>query len=183
MRTGTPLWQARHQLIGDHMPSELRSWLFEPGSLTRRLRGLCPDHFSLTLLGSERARPLHDERRTLGLATGRSALIRQVYLRCRERYLVFARSVIPAASLRGANRRLAWLGERPLAGVLFGPVAAERGVLEVACLTVGHPLYTLATRQADSHPPVLWARRSLFYPGRKPVLVTEVFFPELADLV
>ena len=119
----------------------------------------------------------------LGLTAGRAALVRQVYLVCRERCVVFARSVIPLASLKGPNRRLACLGERPLAAVLFGPVAAGRGVLEVARLTESHPLYALATRHVAPHPSVLWARRSLFYPARRPVLVTEVFFPEVADLV
>jgi len=165
------------------MAPGLRSWLFEKGSLTRRLVADCGGRFSLRLVGSALGPPLPDERRALKLPVGRSALVRQVYLLCDGRPLIFARSVFPLRSLRGKNRRLTRLGSRPLAGLLFGHRPAGRDPLEVAALSPGHPLHALACQDlAPSPMGTLWARRSVFYPARKPVLVTEVFFPEIAWL-
>jgi chorismate--pyruvate lyase len=161
----------------------LRSWLFEAGSLTRRLARNCGERFSLRLVSSAWGPPLPDERQALRLAAGRAALVRQVYLLCDGRPLVFARSVIPPRSLLGKNRRLTRLGSRPLAGLLFGHRPVDRDVLEVAALSPGHPLHALACHDLGPRPAgTLWARRSVFYPARKPVLVTEVFLPDIAGL-
>jgi chorismate--pyruvate lyase len=178
----TPRWQSRRQLVGLHIPLYLRPWLFEEGSLTRRLVGHCADRFTLELLSSRWARPLPDEHRALGLGSGRTALVRQVYLRCGALPLVFARSVVPPRSLHGGNQRLARLGARPLAAVLFSPVRVGRGPIEVAPLSRADRLHGLATRDRVAEVPALWARRSLFFPAGRPVLVTEVFLPGLASL-
>jgi chorismate--pyruvate lyase len=181
MRTPAPRWQLRRQLVGIHVPVDLRDWLFATDSLTRRLRAHCGPHFALQLVSARWSRPLADERGALHLPGARTALVRQVYLLCDGRPLVFARSVIPPGTLKGGNQRLARLGARPLAGVLFGASRVPRGRLEIARLQYGHTLYALATRGRGSPPPVLWARRSLFFPAHKPLLVTEVFFPELGS--
>lgn len=180
MRARTPRWQRRRQLVGLHVPEALRGWLFEQGSLTDRVRRFCPEGFVLELLRSTWDRPLPDERQALDLPAARNALVREVYLCCGPRPVVFARSVIPSRSLRGANQRLARLGARPLAAILFGPGTSGRRSLEVAALDRVHPLHAMATRGEPAG--VLWARRSLFFPARKPILVTEVFLAEVATL-
>jgi len=182
MRTRTPRWQSLRQLVGLHIPLYLQPWLREEGSLTRRLVAHCHDRFSLELLGSSWGRPFADEHRALGLPSGRTALIREVYLRCGTRPVVFARSVFPPRSLHGGNQRLARLRTRPLTSVLFAPRRASRGSLEVASLTPSDALHVLATRGLVRGAPALWARRSLFFPAGKPVLVTEVFLPAMASL-
>jgi chorismate--pyruvate lyase len=180
MLTRAPRWQPRRQLWGGRVPPPLRSWLLEDGSLTRRLRAICGSTFGLELLSSTWGRPLPDECRLLALPCGGRALVRQVRLLCSGRPVVYARSVIPGPSLVGTNRRLARLGRRPLAEVLFAPGAAGRGPLEIAELAPGHPLYTMAGGAGEGGS--LWARRSLFFPARKALLVTEVFLPAVAGL-
>ena len=183
MRARAPRWQSRRQAVDSPLPSGLQDWLFEKGSLTRRLVERCGERFALRLLGSSRGPVLPDERRALALPSGCVALVRQVYLLCGNRPLVFARSVIPPGSLGGPNGRLARLGSRPLAVLLFGPVPAARGTIEVAPVGPGQALYEAAARGLGCPPAApLWARRSLFYPRGKPVLVTEVFLPGVAEL-
>jgi chorismate--pyruvate lyase len=177
MPTRTPRWQPPRALAGLHVPEGLRSWLFEEGSLTRRLRAHCPKGFDIQVVSSAWGRALPDERRVLDLPAGRTVLVRQVYLRCGLRPLVYARTVIPPRSLHGANQRLARLGPTPLSAVLFGPGTTGRRRLEVARLGPEHVLYHLAGPSVA--PGVLWARRSIFLPAGRPVLVTEVFLPAL----
>ena len=183
MRARAPRWQSRRQAVGSPFPPGLPDWLFEEGSLTRRLVARCGQRFSLRLVSSSRGPALPDERRALALPLGCAALVRQVYLLCGDRPLVFARSVMPPGSLRGPNGRLARLGSRPLAVLLIGPVPAARGAIEVAPVGPGQALFEAAGRGLECAPAApLWARRSIFYPRGKPVLVTEVFLPGVAEL-
>jgi chorismate--pyruvate lyase len=45
-----------------------------------------------------------------------------------------------------------------------------------------HPLWKRAARLVGDELPTLWARRSLFTRRGRPLLVTEVFLPNLRDM-
>lgn len=152
-------------------------WLGEPRSLTRRLRRHCGADFSLRLLALYRARPEEHEWRRLGGRHGRIGLIREVALRCAGRPLVYARTVIPLATLHGPYRRLRRLGDRPLADVLFTVRGITRERMEYALLHPGQALHDRAAGVLGVAAEGLWARRSLFLLQRRPLLVTEVFAP------
>lgn len=164
-----------------HLPQELRHWLTAGDSLTRRLRLRCPEYFHVNLVSQDWERPLPEESAALDLGPGEFALVRQVYLLCGDRRLVFARSIIPRRCLRGHNRRLATLGTRPLADILFARPDVERAEMQVCALTPAATLFRLATKDLVPSPAVLWGRRSLFLLRRKPLLVSEFFLPEIAD--
>lgn len=157
----------------------MQDWLFETGSLTRRLRRHCDGGFRLRLQSLRHARPRNDEAMILELPPGQRALLREVYLLCGERIAVYARSVIPLDTLRGATARLAHLGPRPLADVLFANRKMQRGPMQFALLTQGHALHGPAGRGFGTAVP-LWARRTVFSAGSKRLLVAEVFAPWLS---
>lgn len=161
------------------MPPGLRRWLQEQRSLTRRLERHCQTRFRLRLLGQSRRRPLLDEREALDMRRGRVGLIRRVQLLCGEEPMVFARSVIPLGTLTGANGRLARLGTRPLADILFAGQVMQRLDMAFALLRTGESLHQQAADALSSGDGDLWARRSLFLLNRRPLLVTEVFSPEI----
>lgn len=164
------------------VPQGLRGWLCEEDSLTRRLRDECTHPFTLELVSQGWEHPLPDERRALRLATGRTSLVRQVRLLCGHRAVVFARSVIPVHTLKGAPRRLSRLGTRPLADILFSDKRILRGEMEFALLTPETPLFRLAAGALETEGEGLWGRRSLFrIAARKRLLVSEVFLPGIAD--
>jgi chorismate--pyruvate lyase len=124
--------------------------------------------------------PYLSEAGLLGLVPRQLALVRQVVLFCRGDAWVFARSILPAATLTGRQRCLDRLGERPLGAVLFTEPGACRGPVEFARLLPGGKLFTEATRVLADQPACLWGRRTLFYLQGKPLLVNEFFLPPIA---
>jgi chorismate--pyruvate lyase len=169
-------WRPGSVPLANGPPDSLRPWLDEPGSLTRRLRALAGEAFGVELQHQDWQRPWPSEAVRLGASTRRFAWVREVQL-CRGRIpLIAARSVIPATSLRGPLRRLRRLGRQPLGHVLFGRYPVTRGVIDIAAVQPASPL---GRRLARGLAAPAWARRSVFRVAGRPLLVTEVFLPEL----
>lgn len=161
--------------------SRYRSWLVEPGSLTRRLQNACTD-FSVKLLSQGLHRPFRDESDYLGLPARQNAWLREVFLRCGGRDAVFAHSVVPMQSLASGWRHLRALGTRPLGAALFANPRIQRSAMTYCRLNARHALYASAVASERKPPSVLWARRSLFTLDSHPILVTEVFLPAILAL-
>jgi len=174
-----PVWRARRALFAHPVPPGLAPWLFDPGSLTRRLVARCKGTFRVRMLGQGWARPLLNEATRLGLPPQQVALIREVQLLCEGETWVYARTVIPHSTLRGGQRRLAHLGSRPLGAALFADPRLRREEVEVACMTRRHRLFHTAVQGLSVIPERIWGRRSVFFTGGKPLLVNEVFLPTL----
>jgi chorismate--pyruvate lyase len=155
--------------------------LREERSLTRQLQLTCGAGFRVHVLRQYRSRPQPSERRLLDMPPSQLALIREVELWCRDRPWVYARTVIPARSLRGKMRRLASLGERPLGAVLFADRHTTKGLVQGVRLSPGQALFGSAVADLLSLPSELWGRRTIFFYGGKPLLVNEVFLPALFE--
>ncbi len=120
-----------------------------------------------------------DEARALGLRLGAWAWIREGQLLGDVQPWVFARTLIPADTLRGRGRRLTRLGTRPLGEVLFTDPGVRRGPVAIARIAAGQRLHQRAFA-ADAEPSdPLWGRRSLFWIAERPLLVCEIFLPDL----
>jgi chorismate--pyruvate lyase len=158
-----------------------RQWLIDDGSLTSRLQ-LLSNTFAVKSLSQRNARPQIDEAVLLGLQPRRYALLREVYLYCENRPVVFAHSVLPHASLRGDWQKLGGLGARPLGAALFADPRVVRTPLSYCKLSSHHALFARATAVLEQMPGELWARRSVFLLKNWPILVTEVFLPEVLKL-
>lgn len=162
-------------LIRRHLPESLRDWLLDDSSLTRRLQQACSGRFHVELISLGWERPLLDEAQAMRVPPWQRALVRQVRLWCDEQPWVFARTVIPMSSLRGAQRRLAHLGSRPLGAFLFADPALQRSPMQVARICPGSRLLTAAAPSPDA----IWGRRSVFRLQGHPLLVSEFFLPAL----
>jgi chorismate--pyruvate lyase len=165
---------------GSRAPADrrLREWLSSPGSLTRRIQAVSAE-FRVQRLCQGAARPYPDETDRLGLRAGRFALVREVVLMGDGRPLVFGHSVARMRDLRGAWRSLRGLGSRPLAEALYGDPMIRREALEYSRLDERHPLYRRVRAALGPLPRLLWARRSLFRQRGAPLMVSEVFLPEV----
>ena len=172
-----PRWQGQRPAHG--LPAELARWLFDPGSLTRRLRQCCPNQFRVRVLWQGWSRPSRDEARALRLRLDAWAWTREVHLLCGDQAWVFARTLIPTATLRGRGRRLTQLGGRPLGEVLFTDPGVRRGPVEIARIVAGQRLHQRAFAGFAESPEALWGRRSLFHRDDQPLLVCEIFLPDL----
>ena len=169
-------WYWRHQLFNRSIPAHLSSWLFDASSLTARLISLCGKDFSVQVI-SQRWQTLDaEEARAMSLNNVRSALVRQVLLCCGDKPLVYARTVIPATTIKGAQRRFANMGSRPLGAMLFADRTMRREAVQVSLLAESHDANRYV--KADA---VVWGRRSVFRVSGKPILVSEYFLPELLE--
>lgn len=171
----SPVWHPVTPLLRRRLPMDVRDWVLWDGSLTAGVRGRCPSGFALRLLRQRWCLPHHDEARVLGMVSGRRALLREVALCCGDEPLIMARTVIPAASLRGRQRRLAGLGRKPLGEVLFRDHSVRRGDFAVGYMTLAQA-GVAAGRWRDI---AVHARRALFRIGGAPLLVSEFFLPGL----
>lgn len=159
------------------MSHQLKSWLDVPSSLTARLKHSCGPAFNVEVLAEGWERPTQEEQRRLELPRGRLAWVRTVMLRCGDEPWVFARTVMPLSSLRGAQRRLKHLGNRPLGSVLFARPDIRRGPLELREVAPDDAL--LRQWRVPTEGRRLWARRSILAVANRPLLVMEVFLPGL----
>ncbi|HSI23553.1 MAG TPA: chorismate lyase [Methylophilaceae bacterium] len=157
-----------------------RHWLVDDGSLTQRLRKHCRT-FSVERVRQRWARPLPDEVLLLRMRSHEKALLREVSLCCDGVQVVFAHSVLPRSSLRGAWHNLGRLGAKPLGAVLFANPEVIRTPLAFRKLLPHHALYTRAVEHLAERPACLWARRSVFMLHNAPILVTEVFLPGVLE--
>ncbi len=174
---GEPRWRPAAAMSRHRLPPGLAAWLLDSSSLTQRLQQSCSGEFRVRVLEQGWRRPLENERRSLGMRRGALAWVRQVHLLCDGRPWVFARTVIPAATLHGGQRRLARLGTRPLGAMLFADRSVRRSAMEIAAIAPGSPLHRTAL--GGRRRTQIWGRRSLFFFGARPLLVSEIFLPAL----
>lgn len=167
-------WYRRHQLLSYSISPELASWLFDTSSLTARLLNLCGNEFSVQVIAQKWQKIAAEERFAMSVPSVHSALVRRVLLCCGDTPLVYARTVIPATTIQGKNRRYANLGNRPLGAMLFADRTMKREAVEIALLPEDHFV------KQDLHigKPV-WGRRSVFRVSGKPLMVAEYFLPSL----
>lgn len=158
-----------------------KPWLHDHGSLTRRIQQHCK-LFSVQPLRSGLARVAHDEAALLGFNSSRFAFSREVFLCADGQPVVFAHSTCSLHHSNGAWRAMRGLGNRSLGTLLFTHPLVLRHPLHFKSLQSHHPLYTRAVRVLGYQPDRLWARRSLFSLHNAPLLVTEVFLPQILKL-
>ena len=167
----SPVWLEQSQLGA--LPDALTlDWLFDEGSLTRRLTAVSNDHFSVSPLFEGWQTLREDECRVLELPAGSLGWVREVYLLGHQVPWVFARSVASKSALEAGGLNMDALGTRSLGELLFSDQAFERGPLQVC----RYPRDWLPDADRTDN---LWARRSRFMRGSLSVLVAEVFLPNL----
>jgi len=162
---------------------KLQLWLIDNGSLTARLQQRF-NKFGVQPIAVKYTKPIQDEAVLLSQPNYTTALIREVLLMGNHQPVVFAHSVLPRASLRGAWNGLGRLGNKPLGETLFANPKVKRTSLSYKKLTPKNALYKHATRHftespIESKPNYLWARRSIFSLNCANIMVTEVFLPQL----
>ena len=170
---------SRYNWLKKPLPSaKFRHWLIDSCSLTARLKVLYPD-FAVRSVSIKFAKAFTDESVLLSLKANQHALIREVLLMGNNQPVVFAHSVLPRASLRGAWNGLGKLGNKPLGATLFANQIVKRTALSYKKLSPHHKLFKRATAHLSVKPTHLWARRSVFTLNCAKILVTEVFLEQL----
>jgi chorismate--pyruvate lyase len=167
-------WQPLRSLARHQRPNPvMQDWLGDSGSLTARLIAESEGNFHVEVIRQFIGIPELNERQVLGMKRPVRALIREVLLCGYGQPWVFARSLLPLASLTGELRHLRKQSDRPLGAFLFSQPQLTRSPIAVAQISRDHT-YVPDGLMGD-HP--LWGRRSVFYLRQKPLLVSEVFLP------
>lgn len=155
----------------------LQNWLTDNSSLTARLKRQY-SHFAVKPIAVKYAKSIQDEAALLHFPEHTTALIREVLLMGNNQPVVFAHSVLPRTSLRGAWHGLGKLGNKPLGATLFANPKVQRTALNYKKLSPNHVLYQRATSHLANKPNYLWARRSIFSLNCANIMVTEIFLPQ-----
>ncbi|PKG84947.1 chorismate--pyruvate lyase [Colwellia sp. 75C3] len=187
--TLTGQWQSENDENTSLLSEILKDWLLDEGSLTARLKSNC-ENFQVKVIG-EQQQLCSETEACNHIKAGEPILVREVILYCDNVPQVFARSLLPLASLTGKEQVLAHLGEQPLGQVLFNNPSLQRLQLELSIFPSDSSVAILATKlgakcsndNSSINVPVtpkevLWGRRSIFMLDNKPLMVAEVFLPD-----
>jgi chorismate--pyruvate lyase len=172
-----PLWLANQQGTRHKLPESVQSWAYESGSLTQRLRATYGNAVTVKILLQQWRVPFLTERKLLGLHEQRVCLIREVLLHANGKPLILARTILPAATIKVANRSLSKLGTRPLGEVIFSYPHLERITMDVTLIKPSHWTPTALTIAAIQQP--IWGRRTVYAIKHRQMLVSEFFLSEI----
>jgi chorismate--pyruvate lyase len=166
-----PRWQPLHYYRQSELPAVTRRWLLDEGSLTDHLVQTSGGQFQVERLFQGWQVPNPSERRLLRMRSRQVALIREVTLRCQGQPWVFARSIIPLATLQGPLGYLRKLQSQSLGSLLFRHSNLGRSPFELALLAPQHHYMPDHLRQDEA----AWGRRSRFSVDNHHLMVSEVF--------
>lgn len=170
-----PYWQVG---VPSSCTKAQRRWLTQGGSLTAHLRKLGNVEVCVTL--EDTGLPWFDERSKLVLPPTVPIWVREVTLNVNKIPYVYARSIMTLSASRYAWRGVRFLGNQPLADLLFRHSGVRRSAFESTCLTAKHPLYQCASLSIGRRlPDFMLSRRSVFQKGNDPLLIVECMLPAL----
>ncbi len=146
--------------------------------MTARIGAVAGTAIDVEVLRQARG-PLHeDERGFFDAAT--EGVVREVCLKSADQPLLVARTVFTSRRLE-AHPTIVRLGNHALGSLLFADGPPRYSVREYVRIREGAPLWPLVRQCHATCPGPYWARRTLFELFDAPLLVTEIFLPELLD--
>ena len=172
-------WQALTEDKINDCPDILKQCLTEPDSLTHLLNQYCAGGIELKLNHQDWQSAAGEESELLEMQQGETAFVREIQLNCQEKPWVFARSVIPQQTYNLRQAEFSSLGLKPLGEVLFSDQTIQRKGIEICRITAESIFSRLSCDDSLNGIDMLWCRRSVFLIEQHPLLVSEVFLPEL----
>jgi chorismate--pyruvate lyase len=178
--TQEPHWKKKHPGIKQSLPADVHSWVYEKGSLTRRLRNYYGSSFTVEILFHRWKPAFLSECELLKLPHQQFNLIREVLLHADGKPLILARTILPEQTIKIAKRNLSHLGNRPLGEVIFSYPKLDRSELNTSCVTQN--IWTQALKEKVPINQDIWGRRTVYAIQKRPMLVSEFFMPGALEL-
>lgn len=147
-------------------------------SLTAKLKTLCPS-LQVVVLSEEFEAPLASEAMRLGLNPKNEAWVRCVLLKCESQNWIYARTIIPHLDNHNPWQELQKLGNKPLGEILFEMPSIQRTEFEFSKDKLAIWPHLMEHLPAGNDLQEGFARRSVFSQDQAPLLLTEVYLPEL----
>jgi chorismate lyase len=162
-------------------PRKWQPWLSGTGSLTQKIEKVIGQKLEVQVLRDFPQSLNSDESRYFHFRI-RRCRVREVFLCANNVPLVIAHSVIPTLSSSGSNHAILRLGKKPLGAVLFANSrkhSKHKSPRDIARLDKSSALWKKCAGYYPGLVSPLWARRTLYYLKGHPILVNEIFLPEL----
>lgn len=173
-------WQNKETALLDISNIATHDFLFHEDSLTRFIQQRYEGEFSMELISESLHLALPDETQFLSLQRDEITFIRKSRLKCGDRAVVYARTIMPQKTIEGENQWLTTLGTKPLGDILFNDETTYRSDMRYAKIPVDCELHEEATKNLNITSE-LWGRQSLFYTKEQPLLITEIFLPAILE--
>ncbi len=170
-----PDWKPSYPGIRHRLPEDVKSWVQEAGSLTRRLRCYYGNSFSVKILFHHWKPAYLSECRLLHLPHQQYNLVREVMLHANGKPLILARTILPEKTIKIAKRNLSHLGTRPLGEVIFSYPSLERLQLDICRVKTSD--WSAELKNQIKTPSPVWGRRTVYAIQKQPLLVSEFFLP------
>ncbi len=175
-----PGWKNNRPDLRHHIPARVKSWVYETGSLTQRLRKQYPGQLRVRILFHQWKPAFPGECAQLRLDHHRFQLVREVLLYADQTPLILARTILPEKTIKIAKRNLSHLGTRPLGEVIFSYPNLERGSLQISSIAARY--WSPALHHSLDLPDNIWGRRTVYRIQKQPLLVSEFFLPGALSL-
>jgi len=173
-------WQDLTPALCLSLPAKVRDWAALETSMTARVGKVGGCDITVDVLRQARG-PLHtDERGFFDAPPAANGVVREVCLKAGAEPLLVARTVFTSRRLED-HPTIRKLGNHALGTLLFADGKPPHTARQVIQLDQSSPLWALVRQR---HAPVranYWARRTLFWLFDAPLLVTEIFLPELLN--
>ena len=171
-------WQDKGKATPKIEHDVIKNLLFFDGSLSRYLQSLCKGQLKISIQSESWSLPFEDERITLGLSSDEKAFVRLSCLQSDNKKLVNARTVIPEQTYTLIKDQLKALGERPLGELLFSNSSGYRSDMKYAKIPFQCEWFKHSQLEQNVDE-VYWGRQSIFIINDMPLLITEVFLPDI----
>ncbi|SMY09262.1 chorismate--pyruvate lyase family protein [Flavimaricola marinus] len=178
----TTLWTPYTPDLYSDLPVLVRDWVALTSSMTARIGLVADSPIDVEVLRQTEAQLRPDEAGLLELSDG-PTVVREVCLSAEGLPLLVARTAVTSQKLQ-AHPTIVKLGNKALGSLLFaGPKPCPYTAREFARLTEGDALFDLvrSRHSGAAAQSEYWARRTLFWLFDEPLLVTEIFLPELLE--
>jgi chorismate--pyruvate lyase len=183
-------WTNISEVNADHLPLSVNEWIRKPFVLSEALRRVC-NNFSVKI-SDQSVKPLYsDEISALKCYSCESGYVRETYLGDPTNPLVYARVSMPESTYAAYKSELDSLGTRPIGEtLLYKDPSLTRSEFEVKRLSQNdellfdslvHHQFHRAVIERNARGQELWARRSVFKINGHPLLITEVFMPDIPN--
>lgn len=160
------------------LPQDVRGWVDLQTSMTARVGAAAGTAIDVDVLRQDRAALFEDERGFFDDPETGVGVVREVCLKSGDTPLLVARTVFTSASLE-EHPTIRKLGNHALGSLLFADGPPRWTAREVIHLDQAAPLWPLVRQRHAGAVAGYWARRTLFELFGAPLLVTEIFLPEL----
>lgn len=174
-------WRSQQSLNRTVVSTTISDWLLATDSMTQRMRQTCRKGFAVQLLSQGWENPSRDEALRINTSTRERVIVREVKLSCDKQICMYARSLFPKQTLRGRGISIQALGTRPLIDFLNLDPTLKRSSYDITRLKPNDYYYEQACSHLKKLPAFLWARRSVFSFFNEPILLVEVFMPEVFE--